>query len=92
MAKEKNTSFEEEKEVETKPEVTLTRYLLGSYIDPIRNEWMLGYAKFDPATGTIGKFEKERVAGDFEVMKERLQIKTIKLGLYSPNAVTEEEQ
>ena len=65
----------------------LTRFMIGTYIDPVNGQWMLSFVKFNPATGDIGKVQTERVAGNFEVMQERLMIKQMELGLYQAEPV-----
>ena len=59
-----------------------TRFMVGTYIDPLTGEWMLAYAKFNPLTKQMDVLQTERVAGDREVMRERLTIKQAQLGLY----------
>lgn len=59
-----------------------TRFMLGTYLDPVKGEWMLAYVKFDPLTMKFDVVQTERVAGDAEVMKERLVIKQAQLGLF----------
>lgn len=63
------------------PEVKLSRYMIGTYIDSTNGEWMLSYVKFDPVTKALGEVKTERIAGDEEVMRERLVIKQGQLGL-----------
>lgn len=66
----------------TTVEPKFTRYMVGTYLDPITREWMLSYVHFDPVTKTIDKMQTERVAGNTEVMRERLSITQAKLGLF----------
>lgn len=66
---------------EKKPE--FTRFMVGTYLDPVKGEWMLAYVKFDPSNMKCDVVQTERVAGDAEVMKERLVIKQAQLGLFS---------
>lgn len=65
------------------PAVRLTRWMVGTYIDPMTNEWMLAQIKFDPITKQTGELVTERVTGDYEVMKERLAVKEAILNLFS---------
>lgn len=58
-----------------------TRWLIGTYIDPKTNEWMTIQVPFDPKTLQLGKLDVQRVAGNHEIMLERLQIKMGSLGL-----------
>lgn len=76
--------------VEPLKESELPRFLIGTFVCPDTQEWMLGYAKFDPKTNTFGKLQKERVAGDGDVLRERFQIKVINLGMFERDNVTEE--
>ncbi len=69
-----------------------TRYMVGTYLDPVSREWMLAYTKFDPVTQTISKLYTERVAGNHEVMLERFQIKVGNLGIMTPDDMNEEHK
>jgi hypothetical protein len=69
-----------------------TRYMVGTYLDPISREWMLAYAHFDPSTGIVDKMQTERVAGNHEVMVERFQIKVGNLGLMTTEDVQQEKK
>lgn len=77
-------------EVTVAPAVNLTRFMLGTYLDPQSGEWMLAYVKFDPRTMTLGQIKTDRVAGDMEVMKERMLIKQAQLGIYDVGPVADE--
>lgn len=68
-----------------------TRFLVGTYLD-LTHGWMICSAPFDPVTGQIGELQKERAAGDIEVMRERLMIKEVNLGLFSSDPITQEKK
>lgn len=68
-------------EVTDAPIAKLTRFMVGTYNDPVSGEWMLAYIKFDPITKTVGEIKTERVSGDEEVLRERLVIRQGQLGL-----------
>lgn len=74
---------------ETEQPIQLTRYMVGSFKNPVNSEWMLGYVKFDPVTGALGEFKSERVAGDFEEMRYKVKIKLVELGVLQPDPVLE---
>lgn len=80
-----------EENVETKEKV-YTRFMLGTFLDPMNGEWKLAYVAFNPVTGDIGELKTERVAGDAEVMRERLVIKQSQLGLFDGAPITEEKK
>lgn len=71
--------------------VNFTRYMVGTYIDPLSGQWMLAYVKFNPVTKQLDTIKTERVAGNQEVMRERLVIKQAKLGLFDAAPVLEDE-
>lgn len=75
-----------------KEEVNFTRFMVGTYLDPRTGEWMVAQAPFDPLTLTIGDLVPERVAGNAEVMREKLAIKQVNLGLLEPGAFKEEKK
>lgn len=76
----------------TTVEPKFTRYMVGTYLDPVTREWMLAYTAFDPITKKISTLQTERVAGNEEVMIERFQIKVGNLGLMSSEDVLEEKK
>jgi hypothetical protein len=91
MSKEVTKNIKQEiLDTEVKPSVPLTRYMLGSFIDPVTNEWKLAYIKFNPATLAVGEVKTERCAGDRQVMEERLAIRQIELGLHSAEPVPDD--
>lgn len=67
-----------------------TRFLVGTYLDPIRGEWMIAQVPLDTKTLVTGPVVTTRVAGDFEVMKERLAIKIVQLGLHDAQDIKQE--
>lgn len=77
---------------ETKAQPKFTRFMVGTYIDPVTREWMLAFVQFDPVTKAVGELKTERVAGDYEVMRERLAIKEGHLGLFEPGDFTQENK
>lgn len=93
MSKTPKFSIKDNEEVVSKPQVeaqqesvpdngaSLIRWMVGTYLDPVTREWMLAQIKFDPVTFKVGEIETERVSGDFYILRERLQIKQIRLGL-----------
>jgi len=74
------------------PKPHFTRFLVGTYLHPVTGEWMIAQAHFDPVTKVIGELVSERAAGDQQVMRERLAIKQVTLGLFEPGAVTQEKK
>ncbi len=91
-------SYSEEQEVVELPvgnstvEPKFTRFMVGTYLDPVTREWMIAYTKFDPSTKTIDTLQTERVAGNHEVMVERFQIKVGNLGLMTAEDMQEEKK
>jgi hypothetical protein len=79
-------------EVTDTPPANLSRYMIGTYVDPQSGEWMIAEIKFDPATKQVGVISIERAAGDVEVMRERFQIKVVNRGLFSRDPVNEDGQ
>ena len=73
-------------------EPSYTRFLLGSYVDPVSGEWHTAQVPFDPLTKTVGPVTTERVAGDREIMRERLMIKQVNLGLFESGTFKEEKK
>lgn len=73
-------------------EVKLTRYMVGTFLDPITREWMLAQVKFDPVTKVVSELQTERVAGNHEVMLERFQIKVGNLGIMSADDMNDENK
>lgn len=73
-------------------EPKFTRFMVGTYLDPVTREWMLAYTKFDPVTKTVDVLQTERVAGNHEVMVERFQIKVGNLGLMIAEDIVEEKK
>ena len=73
-------------------EPNYTRFLLGSYIDPVTGVWMLAQVPFDPLTKSLGTVHTERVGGDHEVLRERLMIKQVNLGLLEAGTFKEERK
>jgi hypothetical protein len=71
-------------------EPNYTRFLLGSYIDPQNGEWMLAQVPFDPLTKMTGKVVVSRVGGDVQVLRERLMVKQVNLGLLEAGTFKEE--
>ena len=69
-----------------------TRYMVGTYLDPVTREWMIAYAHFDPSTKAVDILQTERVAGNHEVMIERFQIKVGNLGLMTAEDVQSENK
>jgi|GEM_PF-6328147 hypothetical protein len=69
-----------------------TRFLVGTYIDPVTNEWMIAQAPLDPVLKVTGNVTVERVAGDMEVMKERLVIKQGMLGIFEAGEFSQEKK
>jgi hypothetical protein len=67
-----------------------TRFMIGTFFDPKDGEWKIVQAKFDPNTLTFGTIDVQRVAGDVEIMRERIDIKIIRLGLLENKDMTEE--
>lgn len=72
-------------------EPNYTRFLLGSYVDPVTGEWMLAQVPFDPLTKATGTVTVSRVGGDHAVMRERLMVKQVNLGLLEAGTFKEEK-
>lgn len=91
-AEETLASFNGQEETEDEPngntleQPKLTRFMVGTYLDPKSGEWMIAQAKFDPITKTVGEFVATRAAGDREVMREKFQITVVTLGLFDAEA------
>ncbi len=66
------------------------RHMVGTYIDPKNQERMIIHVAFDPATLQLSEVLTERVAGNFEVQRERLMIKQASLGLLDDGNFPEE--
>lgn len=73
-------------------EPNYTRFLLGSYMDPVTGEWMLAEVPFDPLTKTVGPVVSTRVSGDVQVLREKLMIKQVNLGLLEAGTFKEERK
>lgn len=69
-----------------------TRYMVGTYLDPVSREWMIAYTHFDPVTKTMDTMQTEKVAGNHEVMIERFQIKVGNLGIMTSEDVQSEKK
>lgn len=59
-----------------------TRTMLGTYFDETKQEWMIASAEFDPISGAVGSLKRERVAGDEEVMRERITLHQIRMDFW----------
>lgn len=77
---------------ESKTSGNFSRHMVGSYIDPMNGDWMVASIAFNPATLQLGEIKTERVAGDIQVMRERLQIKQANLGLIEAGSFFEERK
>ncbi len=73
-------------------EPNYTRFLLGSYVDPLNGEWKLIQVPFDPLTLALGSPTIDRVGGDAQVLRERLMIKQVNLGLLEAGTFKEERR
>lgn len=69
-----------DEEKQTNPEYF--RWVLGTFIDPLSLEWNFVQAKFDIVNKTIYDIKTERVGGDWEVMRERLQVMQVQMGFF----------
>lgn len=73
-------------------EPNYTRFLLGSYTDPVNGEWKTVQFPFDPVTMQVGSPVSERVAGDIEVLREKVAIKLINLGVLEHGVFKQEKK
>lgn len=63
-----------------KQAVPLTRFLVGTYNKD--GMWYLTTAKFDPATGSIGKFTETKVGKEWALIREAMDLAIARLHIY----------
>lgn len=73
---------EEDIAEESNPAPEYFRWVLGTFIDPLSLEWNFVQAKFDIVNKTMYDIKTERAGGDWEVMRERLQVMQVQMGFF----------